>query len=80
MSHTIRGGDNACSSASRSSTALQRAPAAKAVRASGFGSKPTTSMPPRASLRAMLAPMRPNPTIPICMSALPWTRKEAILR
>src|ERR1043166_4291948 len=69
ITHTIRGGSS-CRVMSSSPLAPAMPASASAATAFGLRSKETTRWPPLARRRAMMTPMRPNPTIPICISCL----------
>src|SRR5690349_14063352 len=68
ISHTTRGACNARTSDGKSLVSLTPFSFSRLARATGLTSKALTRAPPRASRRAMLAPIRPSPTMPICIS------------
>ena len=79
MTQTARGAASACTSSPR--LAACRRALARELRAPApdRGRRPTQAWPCRMSRRAMLAPMRPRPTMPICMVSLsPALRRAQI--
>src|SRR5882724_2191339 len=68
ITHATRGGRSAWTKSS--SAVVPVAPSlAIALTPAGSDAYPTISWPPRIRRRAMLAPIRPSPTIPTCMES-----------
>ena len=77
ITHAARGLSNMATNSS-----MEEAPfapsRASALTASGLTSNTTHSCPSRISRRTRFAPIRPSPTIPSCIAAVPFVRVRSV--